>query len=188
MPAFLLPVLGFFKGVPRWVWIALAAVAVLTAGIVWHQHRARAAIQAAVKREDAAWASRLADAEKRAQAARMEAEKTSAAISENVRKQNDQANRTIAADAAALRLRGPGAASCRQVDYPRVSAGAGRSIAASAKSDAAGPQVPSDDLAAVPWQWLTGRAEEHDQLRAETLAWRDWYAKQFAAWEKMRKP
>jgi hypothetical protein len=44
--------------------------------------------------------------------------------------------------------------------------------------------MPPEDRAAVPWVWLTDRAEEHDLDRAEVLSWRLWYQKVLAAWPK----
>jgi hypothetical protein len=180
---------AFLGGVPRWVWIALAAVAALTAGVVWHHHKAGEAIKAAVNARDREWQTAIAKMHQHDLVLRQQEEAAAAVISDKVRKQNEEANRTIAADAAAVRLRGPGAASCRPIDYPRVSIGAGRSQPVSGSGDAAVAQVPSGegiDLIGLPFTGTVSFAQQHDAFRAEALSWRDWYAKQSAAWEKMR--
>jgi hypothetical protein len=100
-------------------------------------------------------------------------------ISKELRERTDEENRRIAGDADALRLSGPGKAACRPA--PQASGGHG---ASPAKPDAPGPALPPDDRAAVPWGWLTDRAQEHDQLLTENKAWRDWYQRLVENWPK----
>lgn len=178
---------AFLGGVPRWVWIALAAVAVLTAGVVWHKHRAHAAIQAAVKAEDAVWVQRLADERKRAVAARSEAEAAHAAMSDMERKQHEQVIRSNAAAASALLVRGAGAARCRPLDNPGAATSPGGHNQSAPITDAARSQMPTGDWALVPWDWLVKRAQEHDDVLDEDRTWRTNDAHQREAWEKMRK-
>jgi hypothetical protein len=101
-------------------------------------------------------------------------------ISSDLRKATDETQAANAATAHALRMSGPGKARCPSV--PR-SAGNGAPVA---KPDAAGPPLPPADLAAVPWDWLSDRAEEHDQLLAEVQAWRTWHDEVIKVWPKSK--
>lgn len=103
-----------------------------------------------------------------------------AGISAQLRKANDEESRAIHGDAGTLRLSGPGRAVCR----PVAPAAPGGRVAPVAKPDAAGPALPPDDSAAVPWSWLVDRAEEHDELLAEVKAWRQWHDQVLQAWPK----
>ena len=99
-------------------------------------------------------------------------------ISKELKDRTDEDNRRIAGDANSLRVSGPGKAACRPAP-----AASGNDKGGS-KPDASGPPLPPDERAAVPWGWLTDRAEEHDQLRAEAQAWHDWYAALVRNWPK----
>jgi hypothetical protein len=177
--------------VPPKVWYGLAIVAALVASILVHQHYAHKALKAADAAGYARAAKEDADAlvalRKRAEVAEANAK----AIAQDIRNRNDETNRAIAADAASLKLRGPGAASCRRISDPALPATRGQPVAADhQRADAAPGQVLATDgqpdLAAVPWQWLVGRAEQCDLDRAESLSWRDWYARQSAEWAKLK--
>lgn len=183
---------GMFKRIPRWAWIALAVAALLTAGFFWHQHKAHAALKAADEsgyaRAVKVYERALVIVRQRAIERRRKAEAEGRAISSKLKERHDEQVRHIAADADALRMRGPGAAAgCRPGDRPGLPAAAGgaerggRSGAA-----AAGPLSASDRLALVPWSWLVDGAQQADESRAEVLTWREWYAQQAAAWEKNR--
>jgi hypothetical protein len=100
-------------------------------------------------------------------------------ISKQLKDKNNEDNRRIAGDAESLRVSGPGKAVCR----PAPAAPSGH-IAVTAKPDAAGPALPPDDSAAVPWPWLVQRSEEHDQLLAEVEAWRTWHEQVLKVWPK----
>ena len=102
-----------------------------------------------------------------------------AKLTQDIRNRADEENRSIAGYADALRVSGPGKAACRPGP-----AAASEHEPGSGNGNAPGPQVPSDDRAAVPWGWLTDRAEEHDLNRAEVLAWREWYRKLVESWPK----
>jgi hypothetical protein len=102
-----------------------------------------------------------------------------AKLTQDIRNRTDEENRSIAGDADALRVSGPGKAACRSAP-----AASGEHEPASGNGNAPGPQVPPDDSAAVPWGWLVQRAEEHDLNRAEVLAWREWYRKLVESWPK----
>jgi len=107
------------------------------------------------------------------------AEKQTAQISKQLRDRTDEENRRIAGDAGTLRLRGPGKAVC-----PSVSTGSREHQQAAPKPDVAGPSLPTDDRAAVPWDWLVQRAQEHDELLNENKAWRDWHDQVLKVWPK----
>jgi hypothetical protein len=104
-------------------------------------------------------------------------------LAKELRDRTDEENRRIAGDADALRVSGPGKAVCR----PAPTAASGHEEGRG-NGDAPGPQVPSDDRAAVPWPWLVARAEQADLNRAEVVAWRDWYSRLVAAWPKSAEP
>lgn len=106
-----------------------------------------------------------------------EAAKNGKAISDDIRKRTDEENRRTHSDGDALRLSGPGKAVC-----PSAPASPGGHEPQSGKPDAAGPQVPTGDSAAVPWPWLVQRAEQADLNRSEVIAWREWYERVKAEW------
>lgn len=169
------PVGRFLKAVPWQVWAAIGLAVALWLGVQWHQHEAGQALEAAEKRgEDRAYANVEAKAKALEEKARE--------LAQQIRSRTDETNRRIAGDADDLRLRGPGRAAC-PVAPP---AGAGGRDEAGGAGDAAGPQMPSGDRAAVPWGWLVDRAEQCDLNRAEALAWREWRRRYTAEWEKWR--
>jgi hypothetical protein len=102
-----------------------------------------------------------------------------ARIAADIREKNDEENRRIAGTADDLRVSGPGRS--RAACPPAASGG---HHPPNGKPDAAGPQMPSDDLAAVPWQWLVQRSEQADLNRAEVIAWRNWYDRLLKQWPK----
>ena len=111
--------------------------------------------------------------------ATQKAKADAASISKQLKDKNDEDNRRIAGDANSLRVSGPGKALCRAAP----TAPGGREQAP-AKPDAPRSALPSTDSAAVPWDWLTGRAEEHDRLLAEVEAWRAWHDEVLKVWPK----
>jgi hypothetical protein len=177
------PVGAFLKAVPAWAWKLLAVLALLAAGYLWHQHAAHKATAAAYAQGQADEAARIA---KKALALKAKVDALTGKIAANIKERNDEENRRIAASADALRLRGPGKAICAA--GTGLSSASGGSVAAGGTGDAAGPYMPPEDRAAVPWGWLTDRAEEHDLERAEVVAWRTWYQRMVAAWPKSETP
>jgi hypothetical protein len=183
---------GFLKRVPRWVWIALGAIALLVAGYVYHQHKAHAAIAGAKLEQkaadDTAWQKRLGQAHAAALAWRGRAEQQGATIARLNKEMHDAQIRDHAAVADALSLRGPGAAAshCRPVDHSAAASVAGGRSEAAAGADAAGRAVPSGEWAVVPWDWLVTRAREHDDLLTDETTRRAADKQQREAWEKMR--
>lgn len=177
IPAFLLPVAGAFKSVPRFVWYALAAALIFAFAVHWYNGRISAAEKRGEERAYANVAKQARELERKANA-------LSARIATEMRKRNDEENRAIARAADALRLRGPGAARC--AGPALLPASPGGHGTAPAGADAAGPGMPPEDRAAVPWGWLVSRSEEHDMLLAEARGWREWHARFTAEWAKWK--
>jgi hypothetical protein len=190
---------GFFKSVPRWVWIALAIVLAIVAVVIWHGRQVRAhdkALTAQVIAErDAQWNKRL-DAEHRAALAwKAKADQQLQTITQMQRKFNDEENRRRDADAAAVRLRGPGAAAapagCRPGNSAELSRIAGRPVAQPGAAANAGTQMPagdgSDHWAVVPWNWLVDVVSERDAFRGEAISWRSWHASIAGYWQRMQQ-
>lgn len=173
----LAPALGAFKSIPRFVWYALAAALLYAFAIGWYNGK----IEAAEKRgAERAYAS----VERQARELERKANALNAKIAAALKEKNDVENRRIAADADAHRLRGPGAARC--AGPALIPPASGGHVAAGGRSDAAGPGMPAEDRAAVPWSWLVDRAEQHDLHRAEVLAWREWHRRFTAEWSAWR--
>jgi hypothetical protein len=190
MPAFLIawiaksalmqsPVGAFIKAVPAWAWKAAGIIAALVGAFLVHQHYAHKAIANAYAQGKADEAKHV---EQQALKIKAKVDALTGKIAAQERMKNDEQNRRIAAAADDLRLRGPGKATC--AGSASLPSAAGGHVAPSGDGNAAGPQVPSDDRAAVPWGWLVNRAEEHDVDRAEVLSWREWYSRLVAAWPK----
>lgn len=181
---------SMFAAIPPKVKLAIAGILLLVVLFFVHQHIAHKHLKVADKagyaRAKAEDAAELAEAHRQALEARARAEAIGAEISRNTREKNDEEARNIARSARDVLVRGPGEARCRPLDHSGVSAGGGEYGAAGGRSDASGPGMPADELAAVPWPWLVGRAEQADLNRSEVLSWREWYARQFKAWEQMR--
>jgi hypothetical protein len=172
--------------VPTPVWEAVTVVAYLAAFVGLHQHYANAALKAA----DTAGYQRRANEDAKAlielRQRAATAEATGKAIAQDTRSTNDATNRSIASDTSALLVRGPGASRSRCVGNPTVPAASGEPVTPAHPADDAGNLLPGGDGTAeradVPWRWLVGRAGQCDLDRAENVAWRDWYARQSAAW------
>lgn len=154
-----LAIRGFLSRIPKAVWLALGVLACLF--LIWRWHNGE--IKEAEKRgADRAYAA----VEKKALELKAQAD----AAADKIRSKTDEQARTIAADADVIRMSGPGKA--RACPVPQSP---GRREEAGGRTDAAGPEVPTDDRAAVPWQWLAQRAEQCDLNRNEVLAWREWH-------------
>lgn len=103
-------------------------------------------------------------------------------VTKVIKDRADAENDRIAADADAIRLRGPGKATCPR-DASAPAAPVRRDETAPAGADA-GSEVPSGDRAAVSWTWLVGVIQEHDQMRNELQAVEDQHAQLEKAWPK----
>jgi hypothetical protein len=152
---------AFLGRIPRVAWIALAAALLLFLGVRWYNGQIKDAEKRGADRA-------YAEVEKKARALEAKANATA----DKIRSKSDETARAIAADADVIRVSGPGKARCIPVPAP-----SGRREAPSGQADASRPEVPSDDRAAVPWQWLVQRAEVCDLNRNEVLAWREWHEK-----------
>jgi hypothetical protein len=188
-------VTGFFKRVPRWVWVALAIAAAVVALLIWHGREVAAhdknLTAKVIAARDAQWQARFDAMRKQAEAVRSKTEAAARKITQHLKDQHDEALRSNAAAARDLSLRGPGKAAapvgCGPVDRPGVSAGAGDPVGAGGTADIAASSLPPRDrLALVPWSWLVDQAQHADDSRAEVITWRNWYIDQAEAWEKYR--
>jgi hypothetical protein len=179
---------GLLATIPKPVWEALAVVGYVLALFFLHQHYADAALKAA----DAAGYERRAAEDAKVivemRARGQTAEANGKTISTDTRSTNDAANAGTNAAADSLLAHGPGAARCGHVSNSAVPAASGEHEPGSDRpADGAGTVLPGDDqLAAVPWNWLVGRARQADLDRSEVLAWRDWYVRQNAEWQKLK--
>jgi multidrug efflux pump subunit AcrA (membrane-fusion protein) len=186
------PVGAFFGSVPKWCWIALAGAVALAGGLLWHHSAAVRhddAVRAQQKAADeSAFAKQAAAVARQAASIRKQTEQLLSAISQVERNRNAQANRATVAAADDLRLRGPGKASCGPLDYSGVPASPGGHDATIGKTNAPVAAVPDPqrvELIALPFAGTVNAAEVCDMNRNENATWRDWYAREYAAWEKM---
>ena len=167
--------------IPRWVWIALAVAILYRGALSWHHRQVKALHDAAYAEGGNAERARLEAEAKRLKA---ETDAKTAAIARLTKEKHDAEVRAIAADADALRLSGAGKASLG-ARCPVMAGGSSGHDLAGSGTENAGSEVPATDgLAVVPWGWVVGTGESHDSLRSEVLAWRDWYARNGAAWPK----
>lgn len=175
------PVGRILKSIPTRVWIGIAILLAIGAMIWWHKDKVSDARKegyaAGVKYEGDRLAKKAAEIKARA-------DKLTGAITAKLKEQNDAQNRAIIGRADDLRLSGPGKAACR--GNPGIPASPGRPVASGGQGDVARPEMPSTDLAAVPWGWLVGSAERCDLNRAEVLSWREWHRQQSEAWAKLK--
>lgn len=107
-----------------------------------------------------------------------------AAMANQLRKANDEENRRIAADAADLRMRGPGKATC-----PRLPATPAASSGTSNRGASDAPVAPVPDaggqqLFALPFDDTTYFGADHDYWRDRALKWDAWYDNLVKAWPK----
>lgn len=171
--------LGFLKGLSPKAWLYIAIAAAVIGCFFLHQHLMHRHDAALVKSTITAEDQRIAA---QALAAKKKIDSRLAAVVAPIRSRNDETNRIIIGSARAIGLLGPGKAACGR--SPGLPGPASGPVAPGGNGDAAGPYMPPEDRAAVPWVWLTDRAEEHDLDRAEVLSWRLWYQKVLAAWPK----
>lgn len=175
------------KAVPTWAWVALAVAVTIFGACLWFDHQIDAAREEGAQLERAKSAAAFNRLRVKADGIRQRSEALSGKISTTLKGQNDETNRRIAADAAGLRLSGPGAAGARCVDHSGVPAAAGEPVAGRRAGHASAAELLATDWhATVSWRWLVDRAEQCDLNRAEALIWRDWYEQQALAHEVMR--
>lgn len=169
------------SSIPPQIWWAAGAILLLGLGSCVHSHKVKAHDKSIIAANDAQWQKKLDQARAEALTWKAQAEAKAAAISQDIRGRNEATLQTAAARAADQRMRGPGAARCGQGDHSQVSRPASGHEPVSWIADAAGPGLPADDRAAVPWGWLVDRAQLCDANRSEAMSWREWYQKQSAA-------
>jgi hypothetical protein len=95
-----------------------------------------------------------------------------------------------AALAAALSLRGPGAAAsrCGPVSGPRPSTSTGQPGHSAPAAGAPPAGVLAEDWATVPWRWLVNVVQQHDDVTSEAQAWRNQYARQHELHIRSQQP
>lgn len=189
-------VASVFAAIPKPVWEAIAVVGYVLALFALHQHYADAAIarhvQAAIAQRDQQWEKRFADEHAAALRWKAKADAQAATISTQQRNLNDETQKRLAADAAAVRLRGPGKAAapagCRPGSPARISAATSGHVEATGAGSNAASEVPagdgSDQWAVVPWGWVVDVVQERDSYAAELTTWHRWYDDEAAAWLK----
>lgn len=181
----------FLRGLPWQVWAAIAALALIAGGLWWHGRAVAAAHDAAFAagraHEAARWQGAFATMQQASNQWKTNYETAAAALSTERRLRHAEDLGRIAAAADDLRLRGPGKAAapaCRPIADPGAGTAAGGPVIGAAEPDAPRPGMPApdgpDQFALVPWGWLVQRAEEHDRLLSEALAWRAHDAEQRA--------
>lgn len=178
-----------WQAIPPKVKLALLAIVLLLAGYLVHQHYAHRALKSADQagydrrgREDQAALDQLRVKVRTAEA-------NASKLTQDIRNRSDEQSRASHAVAAAVLVRGPGAARCGQLGNPGLPASAGVSGAAAAQTGAAVDPVPDPagtDLIAMPFPGAVAGADEHDQLLIEVKAWHEWYPKIFALYEQLR--
>lgn len=165
--------------VPRWVWIALAVVALVAVGAWWHGNRVEAF-------GNAKYQAGRDSRDKEIERLTRELDGRNAALAAEIRRNHDAQIRRNAVDADALRVRGPGKGACAPVVPP----GSGGRDAAGGPGDAAVDQVHNgagEPLIGLPFPATVSFAEQHDNFRTEALSWRGWHARFTAEWEAWRK-
>ncbi len=172
-----LAVRAFLGRVPKQVWLALAVVALLVLGVLWHGHAIKKhdkAIRIAVTAEINAKTQKLIDG----------LNSKNAQLTADLRRKSDETVRTIIHDAGTVRLSGPGKAQCR-ASLPIAASGSQPTRGAGGTAVAEVPPGQGLDLIGLPFAPTVDFSEQADLNRAETLAWREWYAKLLAAWPKV---
>ena len=177
--------------IPPKVWLVLAALAAVGALLWWHNHAVEAARKEGREAAGREWKGAFDTAHKAALDWSAAYNATATALANARKEAHEQDRRRIAADADALRLRGPGRAAapvCGRQDAASLSPAPGGPGAPAPLDDAPRPDLPAGDgLAVVRWSWLVDRAREHDQLLSEVTAWRGWYGDHATAHEEARE-
>lgn len=172
------PLGGFLKSIPRWLWITLAIGLAFIAALIWHGGKVKAFGQAQFAAGEAA-----AD-ERHTKRAKAWAKQING-IAGKVRSKNYETNRAIAGDADALRLHGPGKATCLDT-YGAIGAASGH-VPPGRPGDAPVAPLPDRErpaLIALPFASAIAFAEQCDLNRAEALSWREDKRLQMEAWDK----
>ncbi len=176
--------------IPPKVWLVLAALAAAGALLWWHNHAVEEARKEGREAADKEWKGAF-DTMHKAALDLTDAYNATATALANARKEaHEQDRRRIAADADALRLRGPGRAAapvCGRRDAASLSPAPGGPDSPNRPADAPLAPMPDDQPAAIlPWTGTVAFAESHDRWRSEALTWRSWHRDMRAAHEEAR--
>ena len=179
------PVGRFLKSIPPKVWIAIAVVALIGAGGLWHNRAVGKAHDAGYSEGKAAEGARIAA---KALTIKRGVDALTGKITATIRSMNNAANNSTGRDADTVRLHGPGKAAC--AGLASVPAGAGRYIPPVGQASPAVDQVPSAeriDLIGLPFAGAVTLAENHDLCRNDLIAYREWGKQIGEAWAKVGK-
>jgi len=177
-----LAVRAFLGRVPKQVWLALAVVALIVSGVIWHGHRVHSAINAAEKRGADAEAKRI---EVKALALKAKIDALTKSIADIERKANSEKISSSNARADALLVRGAGKASCPRNAFAASPASGPQPPARSGNDPLAGlPDAGGTELIALPFPGAVGAGKVCDANLIDNQSWRSWYAKLVEAWPK----
>lgn len=165
--------------IPPKVKLALLGLACALALFFVHQHIAHKALAAAYNHGKSDEAAAIA---KKALALKTRIDALTSRIALDERNKNDAENRRISAAADALRLRGPGKASCSVHSQPAAAAGGHDHGGTGDVAVGPLPDGARVDLIGLPFADTVDFAKNHDSWRAEALSWRSYYARLKQAW------
>lgn len=183
MPGLRAVVFAFLGKLPWQIWVALAAVALLVGGYVWHGRAVKQAYDIAYaegkETEKRRWEQAFQTMRLASETWKSNYEGAAKALTDERSAQHAEDLRRIAAGADDLRLRGPGRAAaprCGSIAGARSATATGGSEGTAGGGDAPLPELPEPEgLAIVPWGRLVEFGESHDAWRSEALTWRSWY-------------
>lgn len=187
------PVGLFLKGVPRWAWIALAAAAVVGAGVWWHSNAKadfkREIVNDTITRRDAAWKKHYDKAVADARREKAEGDRARALLASTLRNRTDEEIRRTNANRDALLLRGPGKAAastyCGQGQHTGPSALSSGQVAGRGPGVPPVGGVPNETwvgFAVVPYPELVRRGAICDANRSEVISVREADERNRKAW------
>lgn len=171
---FFLAIRAFLGRIPKWAWLALAIGIALFLGVRWYHNQIHAAYDRGVIAE-------RTQAKAAADRLKAEIDTKTRQIADLLRRKSDEQARHIAVAADDLRLSGPGKVSFRCSGSSTAPSGRNQ---ASGQGNAPRVEMPSEERAVLPWDWVVGQAERCDLNRSEVLAWRTWYQEIEKAWPK----
>lgn len=170
---------GFLGSIPWQIWAVAAAILLLGIGSCVHGHKVKAfgktQFTAGRAAADADWKKAFDKARADALAWKAKAEANAVKVSQLLRESHEQTVRSNAALSIGLLRGGSGAASCRPINRPVIAAPTSGREPTAPVANAAGPAMPPEDWAAVPWSWLVTRGQEHDDCLSESRTWREFY-------------
>lgn len=177
------PIYARARRVPSKVWWVLGGAVALGVLIFLHQMIANGKIEDAYNRGRA---DEAAIHTGQALVVNDVTTSTTDPITNKHRSRNDEETGRIRATADSQRLRGAGAAVCRD---PALAQAPGGHEGSAGSQDAALPRVPYpgwSELLALPSDDAAGFAEQHDTYRSRLDTWNKWYDETYTAWERLR--